>query len=328
MKLKVIKRNERYELSLMPVTQLIGNNIPMKTFVLDSLCKHFSSDKYKEYEELYIDNILLDGEIPGRKQWESYRISGREDIISMLQIGKTGIVTKCIKQYIDGFECQNELLQIDWILLHIFEELNKAILGEESVELSYTQESLFSMIQKTDIKTKDGFDIHVLDTDDLFDVFFDTVEKLQTIIPEKRLYVFENIDHMVSVNQYHILMERCKVLSEEKNIWFIFSSSIGGYIHLDEDIFSGINVFNEEIFIFPEYERFHIFIKDNYPIERKWEKQDILESLEKIAHLISCSNAVPQPKDEILLKMINESLGLKSCWTESLKVPEMNYLLT
>lgn len=327
MKLIIVKNNEKYELSFWPMTQFVGTNIPLKKFIIDSLCKHFSSDKYKEYEDIYIDNILLDGDVPGRKQWESYRISGKEDIINNLQIGKTSIVAKCIKQYIANYDCQDELLQIDEILLHIFEGLNSDMFPGKNIELDYEQESLFSMIQKMDVKTKDGSDIHMMNMDDLFDSFLYMVEKQQTILPEKRLYVFENIDHMVSLDKYHLIMERCKALSEQNNIWFIFSSSIKGYIHIKEDLLSGVNVINNEIFTFPEYDKFCYFIKNNYPIEINWEEPDVYESLEEIAHLICRSNGITQPQNEVILKMINESMGIKIGWKEQPKIPEMRYLL-
>ncbi len=327
MRLRVTQNQKKYDLSFMPVTQLAGTNVAVKSFIIDSLCKHFSSDKYKEYEECYIDNITLDGEVPGRKQWESTRITNKEDLVNALLLGKTSIVTKCIKQYVTGFDCQNELLKIDEILLHVFDEINKAIFRDKKIELQYSQEDLFSMIQKTDIKTTEGYDLHTLDTGKLLDLFFDIIEKQQLLIPEKRLYVFENIDHIITSTKYHKVIERCLNLSEKFNVWFVFTVSLRNYIYFNSSVITGINVINENIFTFPEYERILSFVMDNYPSEKEWKEEELNDAIRSTVHSIGVNNSVVQPQYDVILKLINESLGIKNMWDKMPTMPEIQYLI-
>ncbi|CBK73312.1 hypothetical protein CIY_03610 [Butyrivibrio fibrisolvens 16/4] len=222
MKLTISKGNEKFVMNFNTITQLGGTNIPLKTYVLDSICKHFSSEKYKEYEETFINNVEIDGEVPGRKQWECYRISTFEDIITLIQMSKSSILGKCLKEYVGSFDCQNELLQIDGILINIFDRLNKSLLGSDIIQFQYSQEDLFSMIQQTSVRTVDDKNIHELEIPELFNVFLEVVSKHQELIPEKRLYVFENIDHILSKKEYTEIVSKCIELCKETNLWFIF----------------------------------------------------------------------------------------------------------
>ena len=40
-----------YDVCVEQITQICGQNIPVKSFIINSLCKYFSADKYFEYED-------------------------------------------------------------------------------------------------------------------------------------------------------------------------------------------------------------------------------------------------------------------------------------
>lgn len=327
MKLTVNKRNKKYILNYEPITQLCGTNIPLKKYLLDSICKHFSSEKYKEYEEVLINNIEIDGEVPGRKQWECCRISSLEDVIAAIQMSKSSVLGKCLKEYVGCFDCQNELSQIDYILTSIFDRLNKSILDNSVIQFQYSQEDLFSMIQQTSIRTVDDKDIHELEICELIDVFLEIVSKHQKLLPEKRSYVFENVDHMLTKEDYKVLVSKCSSLCEESNLWFIFSSSLDEYVYISEDTVEGVNVVNDGIYIMPAMEHIIDFVKCYYPMEIEVEQEKMIHVLKRIVQKIGSSEKLIQPAEIVIMKLVNETNDIKTHWENEPKSPEIQCLL-
>ena len=327
MKMIINRNGGEIQLNFSEITQLCGQNMILKRYILDSICKHFSSEKYKEYEECYINNISIDGEIPGRKQLECYRIKSIEDIISTIQMNKGSILGKCIKECVGDFECQNQLLQIDNILLDIFERVNQKLFVNQMVELQYTPEDLFSMIQQTSVRTKDGKDIHELPIENLLKTFIELVSKQQSLLPEKRLYVFENIDHYVTSGIYGDFLVECEKISRISNLWFIFTTSLEGYIYTSSEVFDAINIINDEVYSLPTVGHILDFIGKYYPIEYKWSAEDISKVLSKMANAVGKNDSLIQPKEMVFLKLINETVGVKDSWKKSLSKPEMQCLL-
>ena len=327
--MKLILKNQysKYEMSFNSITQLCGKNISSKRYVIDSLCKHFSSEKYKEYEDALINNVEIDGEVPGRKQWECYRIDSVESIISAIQMNKGSILGRCMKEYVGEFDCQKELMQIDAILLQVFARLNQTVLANELVEIQYTQEDLFSMLQQTSIKTSDGRDIHVLNIIELLDVFIEIIEKQQELIPEKRLYIFENIDHLISKQDYWRLVAKCEQMSKESSVWFIFSTSLDGYVLINEETIESVNVFNEEVFVMPSLEHIICFLEANYPLEIEWNEDVIISKLSRVVHEIGDSDELLQPDELVVIKLINETNQIKNNWKKSPTSPEIQCLM-
>ena len=327
MKLSIKDLNKKYVLSFDSITQLCGTNIPLKKYIIDSICKHFSSEKYKEYEECFIDNIEIDGDIPGRKQWECYKITSRENIIETIQISKGSILNRCIKEYINSFECQSDLYQIDALLVGIFDKLNKELFENDTLKLSYDTEDLFGMIQHTSIRTAEDKDVHNLTTMELFDVFINIISKQQELIPEKRMFIVENIDHIVGLKDYLNIIIKCEELSKKSNIWFIFATSLDGYVNISDYSIESINIINDDIFIMPSTEHIMDFIRDNYPLERHWEKSYIQKCISNIIQKIGSSIELFQPDELVLLKLINETNNIRKNWKNGPKTPEIQCLL-
>ena len=71
MKVTVQENEKTYELNFSDITQLCGINFVLKNYVIESLCKHFSHEKYLEYEEKMVENVKINGEILGRPAMKS-----------------------------------------------------------------------------------------------------------------------------------------------------------------------------------------------------------------------------------------------------------------
>ena len=84
MKLTVTKQNEQYDLQFQRIVQLCGISFKKKKYILESLKKYFSSERYAPYEETMEENIYLDGALPGRRYFEIYAIADRSDLLDMI----------------------------------------------------------------------------------------------------------------------------------------------------------------------------------------------------------------------------------------------------
>ena len=316
-----------YDICVEQITQICGQNIPVKRFIINSLCKFFSADKYLEYEEKLIDNIFIDGENPGRKMWECMHVATIEDIVQFMQLGRKSIVNKVIKECLTTFDNQAGLLEIDNILISILDRINKEYLGSERLELQYEPEDILSVVCNTSVKIREGKDIHELTDWELFNEFIDMLEKLQVKVPDKRLIVFENIDHFLTREQYIRFVDKCENIAYGNNIWFIFSTSLRGYLYCSEIYIESINIVNDEMFSIGNIEQIMAYIDSSYPINKKHGKEKIMELLQEIVQQIGNEDAIDDVENQVVLKLINTSMGVHNKWR---KVPidaEIKYLM-
>lgn len=316
-----------YDIRVEQITQICGQNIPMKSFVINSLCKYFSVDKYFEYEEKLIDNIFIDGENPGRKMWECMHVATIEDIVQFMQLGRKSVVNKVIKECLTTFDNQAGLLEIDNILISILDRINKEYLGSERLELQYEPEDILSVVCNTSVKTREGRDIHELSDWELFNEFIDVLEKLQGKVPDKRLIVFENIDHFLTREQYIRFVDKCENIAYGNNIWFIFSTSLRGYLYCSEKYIDSINVINDEMFSIGNIEQMVAYIDSSYPINKKLRKEEIMFLLPEIVQQIGNRDAIDEIENQVILKLINSSIGFHYKWRKEPKDAEIRYLM-
>ena len=129
MKLSIINGAESYDINLMPVTQLCGKDISKKRFIINSLSKHFSSSRYKDYEADMEDNILIDGNVAGREYFDVETVRGRDDIEDEFRISRTSLVKQRLDNIINRLYCQREIENIRECLVRIYDELEKDILA-------------------------------------------------------------------------------------------------------------------------------------------------------------------------------------------------------
>lgn len=67
MKIEITEYEKRYTFELTAVTQLCGQNIVKKTYILESLRRYFSAYRYPEEQNRWRDNVKIDNKLVGRK---------------------------------------------------------------------------------------------------------------------------------------------------------------------------------------------------------------------------------------------------------------------
>lgn len=312
MNVKIQYYNSWTEFYLKPITQLCGQNILRKNIVINSFCKYFSSEKYAEYEQNYIDNTYLNGENVGRRYFKVIRISSRSQLLNALNIGKTSLLNTYIKKLVNDFDCQNKLEKIDELLSQIYIELNnelKQSIGK--IELDYNVSELWDIIQKADLKMTNGEYLESVSSIELLNVFINVLVGILEDEPVKSVIVFDNIDHLIALKEYRQFVSKCSEISDRFDIYFIFLTSLDGYVYIDEDNLEGITVFNQEVFTFPSVDKLTYFTKNNYPFNRTFDDNELMEILTKIVQKIGKKNYILENEEMVICKMINDSLMIK-----------------
>ena len=327
MTLTVINAGKEYTLQLEPVSQWCGTNIMKKQYIISSVKKYFSSSKYAEYEKDIIDNVFIDGELVGRKYFSVHHISAKEDLISGIKMGKSSMMGKYIFNQLSEFNFQSELEIIEEALAKIFDDLNTVLMDKlGDITLDYEQNSVFDMALSLEVRGNEGEWLEKLPNEKLIKIYLELLNELQKSFPEKKMIIFENMDHLVSVEQYKTIYEICQRIGEQTDSWFVFTTSIPGYVFIDRDHLESVTVINDEEFILPDYMHLLQYINDSYPYYKIWEEKELLCSLEKIVHNLCNENQMLEIKDQVVEKMINESMGYKKCTKNEPKLPELVYL--
>lgn len=318
----------KYSINYGPITQVCGQNIILKNYIIKSICKFFSNEKYADYEEKYVDNIEIDGSLPGRKQWECVKFSTVEDYILFLQVGKKSVLEKIIKEQLLEFDSQKELNEIDNLLLSIFGRINKSVLPEGNIELQYMQEELLSILTKATVKTNDGRDIHELSQYELVNEVVNMINNYQEKLPEKRLYVFENLDHILTSEQYCDIVSKCERLSTQSSAYFIFTTSMQRYLFISEESMENVNVINNEVFSFDGTEHLEKFINENYPVVINFSSEELLVLLCDVIQYVGMDKAVIPVESQAILKLLNDSIGITCKWQKVPKSPEIEFMIS
>ena len=107
-------------------------NCKKKEFIINSIEKHFSSGKYKDYEKEYQECFLVDGQILGRNYFKTYSIQNREDIIRYIQISKSSIMMQYFSNCLTEYNCAQDMSVIGEHLENIFQNINESFLENGS----------------------------------------------------------------------------------------------------------------------------------------------------------------------------------------------------
>lgn len=324
-----VKDNEKfYEISIEQLSQWCGTNIPQKRFIINSLTKYFSSSKYMEYEERYIENILIDGEQVGRKYFKIDLFAQREELISAIKIGKSSLMWQCISHTLNGFQCQYEMEAIENSLIQIFQELNAKILNRFGlIELEFEQEQIFDMVQKTQVRALDGKYLEELSNCELIMCFLELFDYFQKLMPQKRMIIFENIDHLISPREYVLIYEKCENIIKASDSWFIFSLSLQEYPVLNDKNLESVSVINDAEYILPDYEHLAEYLQSHYPYNHQMDSETILSSLKSIVHKIGNETEIESIESQVILKLMNNSLCIKNKMRKVPKNAEINFLM-
>lgn len=327
MKLSIINGVESYDINLMPVTQLCGKDILKKRFIINSLSKHFSSSRYKDYEADMEDNILIDGNVAGREYFDVETVRGREDIEDEFRISRTSLVKQRLDNMINSLDCQREIENIRECLVRIYDELEKDFFDSESnMEFVFNDSDITEIMYESKVQMSDERAIENASDFELIKNYILLLEKIQSEEGEKKLIILDNLDHLVSVKEYNHIMKMISEVCEKSDIRFIVSTSIDGYVFLEKEYFEGINCINDIVYSMPEYEEIKNYIEFNYPVNYEFSDEEFKNMLMTFLHNVGRESYVFDVRGYIAEKLINQSECLKVNEPVGLKIPEMKFL--
>lgn len=314
-----------FEMNMDRINQICGENFERKHRLFDLFKRYFSSYKYRDYEEEY--TFKIDDEIVGRKYYKCCYIHKKEDIINEISLTKTSMMTSYIKQLLDEFDIQKELIKIDNNLSNIYLMLNEILTDELSnIAVDYDYSSIWEMVQKSKIQTDNGEDVSRLSNFQLLCTLLYLDGKLQEKEGGKRIILVEDIDNLISSEEYLKIIELCKLQITKYDSWYIFGISHDGFCKCSPDLMEGITVINDVDYSMDDLEHIWEFIKLNYPMDVNITKDSICNMLEKCVNSIGTKTYSGYGKSMIIDKLISKSLGVDKERLIRLNELEMTFL--
>lgn len=327
MKVEIMYLNSKYEIQLEQITQLCGVNFERKQYIVQSLCKYFSNSKYALYEEQMQDNIRIEGEVVGRKYFSLFHISSRENLISAIKISKSSLLMQYLQGRYTEFACQTIMDKIEEDLEHLYLELNKDVESQmKHIKLGYDSKNLLEIIQSSNVYGIGEKPLENLSNEELLDIYLELLKNIQQRSPDKIMIIIENIDHLLDYNTYQKLLNKVVQFCEELDIWFIFSTSIEGFVVVNEWLIEGINVINDCLFAFPEMERILIFLQSRYPYRTNMQKEEIITQIRSVIQNIGREDYTINIRSNVILKLIQSTLCLRTKFEGGINTIENAFL--
>ena len=312
MKMEIKKELEEYILQIEPITQICGTNYYIKSYIRESVIKHFSNHKYLLFEEKMINNVTMCGKNIGREYFDVIQINDRYDLIENIKMSKNSIMQEYTEEILHSYDNQKEIEILKDELDRVSFLLNQE-LKINGIEIDFEMNDIFKIVSKSNVLSDDGKSPEEMSNIELTIVFLNILSKLQKIKPAKRLVIFNNIDMMVSSDDYISIAKEAIFETKSSDTWFMFFVGMENYLFLDEEYFKGINVVNSEIFSMPEYDKMLEFFISEYPrnIDINFAK-DIITLLPLIVHKIGDKNCNIDIVSMVALQILNASLGIKT----------------
>ena len=326
MKINVTEYEKKYTFELSAVTQLCGQNIVRKAYILESLRRYFGSYKYREDQNKWRDNVKVDNEAVGRKFFTLISIRSIADILVMVKWSKQSLMTEFVKQLIQRFNCQTHLSMINDELEEIFGIMNEEINQLGDIELAYTASDVWDMVQKTSVIGGNETELEDKGNYELLLILLNLIEKVIKTSPKKMMVMIENIDHLISREEYMDILTRLQNIGIKYDIYFILSTSIDGYVVCDRALCPGISIFNDVDFQMPEFVKILKYIHDNYPYNKRFCEKQLQDDLEKIIHRIGQKHFLYGVEENVVCKLINQTLMLYEKWKDPENVAEISFL--
>ncbi len=308
MKVEITEFEKRLSFELESITQLCGQNIQKKTYIFESLKKYFSTFKYSEQNNKWRDNVIIDDVLVGRKYFSVISIKSSSDLIQMIKLSKQSLMTEYIKSLMQEFDWQLYLRDIEIKVDEMIHKLNDSVEKLGGIELTYTTSDVWDMVQQSNISGVDSTDLEDSDNTELIRILWNLIEKIQEISPRRMLVLCENIDHMIDRTEYRKIIKAAQNIAVKSNIYFIFSSSLDGYVLCDSEICSGISIFGDVDFQMPDFDHLCEFVRHTYPYQKEFSKDRICELICGVVQRIGRSNYLCDIEENVLCKMINESI--------------------
>jgi hypothetical protein len=326
MKIDVTEYEKQYTFELAPVTQLCGQNIKKKTYILESIRRYFSTYKYQEERNKWRDNVKIDNKIVGRKFFTVLSVKGISDLLMMIKWSKQSLMVEYVKQLMQKYDWQLHLRTINEELEEMFQMINADINRLGDIELTYAMSDVWDMIQKTNVAGNDQSMLDDKDNYELLMIFLNLFEKVMKSNPRKMLVIIENIDHLIAREEYATILKKIQKIGMQYDVYFILSTSMDGYVGCDRELCLGITVFGDVDFQMPDFEELLKYIYDNYPCNKKLSEKQIQDILIKILQKIGQDDFLYSVEESVICKLINQTLMLNKKWLDTEKIPEIAFL--
>ncbi len=282
MKVDVTEYEKRYTFELESVTQLCGQNIVKKTYILESLRRYFSTYKYREEKNKWRDNVRVDDEAVGRKFFTILSVNGMSEILMMIKWSKQSLMVEYVKQLMQKFNWQMHLRMINEELEEMFQIMNEDLNKLGGIELAYTMSDVWDMIQKSSVISSDEILLEDKRNYELLLIFLNLIEEIIKANPKKMLVIIENIDHLISREEYKDILNKLQNIGMRYDIYFVLSTSIDGYVGCDKELCHGITILNDVDFQMPEYDEISKYVYENYPYNKRVSEKQLRDDLKKL----------------------------------------------
>ncbi len=326
MKVDVTEYEKRYTFELESVTQLCGQNIVKKTYILESLRRYFSTYKYREEKNKWRDNVRVDDEAVGRKFFTILSVNGMSEILMMIKWSKQSLMVEYVKQLMQKFNWQMHLRMINEELEEMFQIMNEDLNKLGGIELAYTMSDVWDMIQKSSVISSDEILLEDKRNYELLLIFLNLIEEIIKANPKKMLVIIENIDHLISREEYKDILNKLQNIGMRYDIYFVLSTSIDGYVGCDKELCHGITILNDVDFQMPEYDEISKYVYENYPYNKRVSEKQLRDDLKKIIHRIGRKEFLCHVEENVVCKLINQSLMLHEKWEDSENLAEIAFL--
>ena len=282
MKVDVTEYEKRYTFELESVTQLCGQNIVKKTYILESLRRYFSTYNYREEKNKWRDNVRVDDEAVGRKFFTILSVNGMSEILMMIKWSKQSLMVEYVKQLMQKFNWQMHLRMINEELEEMFQIMNEDLNKLGGIELAYTMSDVWDMIQKSSVISSDEILLEDKRNYELLLIFLNLIEEIIKANPKKMLVIIENIDHLISREEYKDILNKLQNIGMRYDIYFVLSTSIDGYVGCDKELCHGITILNDVDFQMPEYDEISKYVYENYPYNKRVSEKQLRDDLKKL----------------------------------------------
>ena len=307
MELVIKEYNKNYEINVGNLTQVLGCNFKIKEYIYQSILKHFSLYKYQEYDEHMENNIIINGEIPGRKEYRVISIEGRHDLIEQIKITKNAIIYEYLKSVLETLQCQRLLNIMDEDLTNIYDLINEKIHKDIGViNIDYEMEDLLHLVSKSLIYTDSDNDIETLGNYELLIVFLKLLERVNSANSEKIILLFKNIDHLCNSRDYDKIIKY--LLGYDERVFVFMFISMDKYVYINKKVMNNINVFNEIPFQVPKYEVIDEYISNHYPINYEFNESELFSLLKSVLNKIGIENDMMSYRELLVKKLVNKAI--------------------
>ena len=189
MNVEITEFEKSYSFELEPITQLCGQNVRKKNYILESLRRYFGTYKYSETKNKWRDNVLIDHECVGRKYFSIISVKQAADILQLITWSKQSLMMEYVKNIMQKFDWQLHLRTITEEVEEMFQIINKDISRLGDIGLTYSMSEVWDMIQKSDVSGTDDTDLLDKSNYELIIVLLNLIDEVLGYAPKKTMVI-------------------------------------------------------------------------------------------------------------------------------------------